>query len=359
MLKPTNFESGLFACRIHAVPSTVFLVALLAATGCSFQNFDELTNGASTTMPSLGGATNSGGVGGRTSLVGGTTATPQGGISQGGTQSAPSQGGTTAVQGGASQTGGAHTGGASPLPCPPYVGGSPGTIVTPPSNSFESSMTGWSTVSERSTLLSLVEGSSDACQGSGYLQCAGSGRQAAWDGPALNVLQYLLPGHTYEASVAARFDPQSPPDAGVAGVLFSMALYCSDSSVSTTYRQIMVGATSTNWFRLTGPLLTSLTGCPSLSRLVVYVESDSTAATNTLQIDDFILIDTTPSSMGTGGAPGTGAGGSGPIGGSPPIGGATASGGAFPAGGAQSSGGTFGTGGEDAGATSDGGPDGG
>jgi hypothetical protein len=58
--------------------------------------------------------------------------------------------------------------------------------------------------------------------------------------------------------------------------------------------------------RFSGTLVTGLSGCNAFLAITVYVETEAAAVANTIDVDDFQLIDVTPTSVGTGGASSTG-----------------------------------------------------
>ena len=245
---------------------------------------------------SQGGAVATGGVGVGGAAQGGTPAT--GGKSQGGTVAtggaatggvAPTGGAAT---GGVPATGGAPaaTGGAKNT-CPAYTGTS-GTLITPPTNGFESDTTNWILLSSTTGAISRVTNSASACEGSSYLSCDGTKRSGAWDGPSIAVLSYLSSSHTYAVTLAARFTPQNAPTAAKP-LIMSVEVACTSTSVSTGYTHIQQTDTLTTWTRFSGTLPTTLTNCTSVSKVIAYVETlNSTEATFSIDIDDFRLIQT-------------------------------------------------------------------
>ena len=290
--------SQLRACVVHHQFGGVLLgsLALVSAVGCSTQNFDYLTSGAggSTNLPSVGGKSAVGGAsrttqgsGGTVSGTGGDTSSAQGGATPLATGGAPATGGAIA-------TGGSPGGGDSSGPCPAYTG-TGGSVVTPPSNSFDSSVTGWSTTAEMTApLVAVTTGWS--CEGTGHLLCNGSGRSGGsngWDGPGINLLPYLVAGHQYVVTVAARFDPANAPSSGGALTLV-VALACADSSVTAIYANLQQSPATTSWIRLTGNLpAPTMSGCTNLMKEFMYVQSDDSDSTRSIDLDDFRLIDVT------------------------------------------------------------------
>ena len=259
------------------------------------------TGGVSQVGSAQGGtvATGGAGLGGRTQ--GGTVAT--GGVSTGGvatggvatggvatggvaTGGAATGGATTVATGGSAATGGskAATGGATS--CVPYTG-TGGSVLTPPSNGFEANTTGWSTLSGRT----VSRASTNACEGSSYLVCSNrtGGTTGGWDGPTVDVLSYLTDGHTYTVTLAARFDPAKAPTAAAA-LTMSAVVSCTNTSVSAVYTHIQQQNVLTSWVRFAGTLPTTLTGCTSIAKLQVYVETADTEGTDSIDVDNFMLI---------------------------------------------------------------------
>ena len=191
--------------------------------------------------------------------------------------------------GGITATGGATaTGGTTATGC--KYAGTGGSVVTPPSNDFESNSTGWAMLSGRA--VSRVTGSSNACVGAAYLLGAGSNRAGEWDGPAIGVLTYLVSGHTYKVTIAARFDPQNAPSAAKP-LIFSAAVSCTSTSVSAGYSHLQQTDTLTTWTRFSGTLPTTLTNCTSISKVQAYVETNTAEAAFSINVDDFQWIDVT------------------------------------------------------------------
>lgn len=163
-------------------------------------------------------------------------------------------------------------------------------MLAPPSNGFDSNFTNWTMRSNATGALSIVTDSANSCVGSAYLACDGSKRSKEWDGPSLNVLSYLKQGKVYTATIAARFDPKNAP-ATAKPLIFSAAVACSNTSVSAVYTNMQKIDTLTTWTRFTGTLPTTLTNCTSISLVSVYVETDASEATYSIDIDDFQLIE--------------------------------------------------------------------
>jgi hypothetical protein len=270
--------------------------ACFVATACSLKNFDYLSQHEGAGGKGTGGTEN--GDSGGTAGAGGESDPTKGGSSgaggkaQGGATSSP--GGTTGPAGGALQTGGTAGAGGVTLngSCPAYVGNG-GSVVTPPSNDFDTEAFEWATVSQTAAPISIVTDAT-ACSGTGYLKCDGSGRMQNWDGPAIEVLPYLLPNHKYVVTAAARFVPKDIPSAGTASMSFSQVVICGDSAVSPLYVHINEQPTTTNWARFRGNLITTLPNCTEVVSIGLYFETDAAAALSTIEIDNFQLIDVTP-----------------------------------------------------------------
>ena len=319
MTTPTYICSGGQSVRQLRRVALLSWLALSFCAGCSLQDFDYLTNGAEGGKPTLDN-------------VGGASPTDLGGAtSQGG--GIAEQGGSTAATGGVAHTGGSAAGGASLGPCPMYLG-TGGNIMTPPSNDFDSDTSGWAMISQTTWPISLVSGVADACTGSSYMECDGSGRLQSWDGPAINVFPYLVANHKYVVTLAARFSPKSAPSSGSAIMMLSQVVVCTDTTIAASYTHIGQQSVSTTWTRFSGTLTTALAGCNILSSTGVYVETEAAAAANTIDVDNFELIDVTTTSIGTGGA--SSAGGAPATGGAAATGGVSATGGAAAAGSASS-----------------------
>ena len=271
-------------------------------------------------MPSAGGK----------SAVGGASRTTQGGTVSGtGGATSRAQGGATPLAtGGAIATGGSPAEGGSAGPCPAYTG-TGGSTVTPPSNGFETSVSGWTTVAESAVPISQVL-TGGACEGSGFLRCDGAERTANWDGPNINVLPNVVTSHQYNVTVAARFDPANAP-AAATNMTLTVAFLCADTSVNPLYSPQQAAPATTSWIRLSGAFSAMFVGCTSLAQIKVYVESDVAAAKNSIDLDDFQLIDVTATAGGAGGA-----------GGVPTVGGSHGTGGEAPDSGTTSTGETDG-----------------
>ena len=242
--------------------------------------------GGNTNTTATGGAA----TGGVASTTGGTGAAtggaPTGGAATGGVAS--TTGGTRAATGGAPTGGTTAAGGTNS--CPRYAG-TGGSVITPPSNGFEANITGWVMLSGVANALSIVSSSTSACLGSAYLACDGTKRSGAWDGPTISVFSYLTSGHTYKVTLAARFDPQNAPSAAKPLTL-SVGVTCTSTSVSAGYTHLQQTDTLKSWTRFTGTLPTTLTNCTSISDVFVYLETNSTEATYSINVDDFQLVDT-------------------------------------------------------------------
>jgi hypothetical protein len=175
-------------------------------------------------------------------------------------------------------------------------------LVTPPSNGFESDNADWTTMTGKVNSLVRKQMTPSTCQGAWYLTCDGVSRGGPWDGPKINLVPYVVPGHEYLVTLAARFAPENAPSAA-SSIVLSTVNACSDSSVSTKFRRLQADTTRTDWVRLTGTVMTTLTGCAQLSEVTIYVETDAANQTNSIDIDDFQVIDMT-SATGSGGAGG-------------------------------------------------------
>jgi hypothetical protein len=204
------------------------------------------------------------------------------------TQGGTGQGGTSAIAGASGLVGGAT----ATAPCPAYNAAG-GVLITPPSNDFESDITEWTTMTGNSSALSLKQSAASACLGSSYLACDGATRSGAWDGPKLMILPYVVVGHQYVATLAARFDPDNAPVA--AGTIkLSTVNACVDSTIATAFRNLEQATTSSDWVRLSGTVEPVLAGCEELSEVTVYVETDADNQAYSIDIDDFQLWDVTP-----------------------------------------------------------------
>jgi hypothetical protein len=134
-------------------------------------------------------------------------------------------------------------------------------------------------------------------------------RSAEWDGPALEVLPYVVAGHTYVVSVAARFDPTEPAPSDKT-LRLAASKTCTDATVAVTYGHLNEKISTGSWLRLTGTFKVELAGCSQLSRLVVYVETTAGAKTSSIQLDDFQFYDmTSPDQVDLGAAGAAGAAG--------------------------------------------------
>ncbi len=327
--------SSLYHQRQRRAVVAVVVLAWLAS--CSLQDLDKLGPGNSnaggavseggtdstggTTSPTTGGSSTSGQAGayaGQSSGNAGTVNSAAGTAGKSGIAGAVGKAGNAALGGAPPATGGAPTGSGGTTGiggttsrdsvCPTYTG-TGGTLVTPPSNGFELDVSGWSTVAERVAAISRGQGGSNACEGSSYLACNGAMRQAGWDGPAINIFSSVVEGHTYAVTLAARFDPNNAP-ASAKSLRLVTAKYCSDSSVAIEYARVAEQLASFSWLRLNGTIQASLVGCPSLRRLVMYVETDEAELSNSLHVDDLRLYDMTAGSGGGAGGAGTAGGGS-------------------------------------------------
>ncbi|MGC4065173.1 MAG: carbohydrate binding domain-containing protein [Polyangiaceae bacterium] len=255
--------------------------------GCSLQSFDYLSKGS--------GGKDAGGSGGKGDGGGGAD-------SGGSTSSSTSQGGTAGTStsgGGSTAAGGASTGGTSgtvgtttPVGSCTYVPGT-GRLLKPPTNSFEVDTGDWSTTSANFSAISLVQGDGHACDGSSYITCNGAARTGAWDGPAIELLSYVTPGHEYLVTVAARFN-QATTLTSAKPLIMSTAAHCVDTNVKPVFSRVQQRGAYTNWVRFTSTIVVEMAGCTTdLSRFVLYLETDDTAATQSIDVDDFQILDLT------------------------------------------------------------------
>ncbi len=268
----------------------------------------------------------SGGASGSAGMQAGTAGATAGGSNSGSQAGAanPSSGGNAqagssqAIAGAATSQGGAGQGGTSAMSgagglvggatgtaiCPAY-NGTGGVLLTPPSNGFESDIVAWTTMSENPSALSRKQMAPSSCQGSWYLACDGASRGGSWDGPKLMILPYVLPGHEYVVTLAARFDPENAPPTPRALIL-STVNACSDASVSTKFKRLHLETTLTDWMRFSGTVRSTLEGCTQLSEVTIYVETDAIDQTYSIDVDDFQLWDVTSAtaSGGSGGVAG-------------------------------------------------------
>ena len=207
---------------------------------------------------------------------------PTGGAATGGvaTGGKPATGGAPAATGGTNNT------------CPAYTG-TAGKLIAPPTNGFESDTTNWILLSGTTGAISRVTNSASACEGSSFLSCDGTKRSGNWDGPSIAVLSYLVSGHTYAVTLAARFTPQNAPTAAKP-LIMSVEVACTSTSTSAGYTHVQQTDTFTSWVRFSGTLPTTLTNCTSVSKVIAYVETLNAAeAAFSIDLDDFRLIDTT------------------------------------------------------------------
>jgi hypothetical protein len=255
------------------------LLGLCGACGAEVRNLgDEGSLG--------GGGTGSESAGGETSA---STETTGGSGATGGAPQATGGTGNAAAAGGSAGSTGTFS-------CLPYDShGTAGALLTPPSSGFESGLGNWTTVSGNASSLSWSQGATNACEGSAYLVCNGARRLEAWDGPAIDVLPYLVAGHQYIVTLAARFDPAlAPTTSAVIHLMTSRG--CTDSSVATIYSllQEAVAAPAKGWLRLSGTLHNNLSDCAQPKSLLVYVETDAAGRDFSLDVDDIQLWDVTP-----------------------------------------------------------------
>jgi hypothetical protein len=306
-------------------------IGLLWFSGCSLQNFDDLTRGAggasAATMGGAGAGTSSstatatgghggsiestagGSSGGLAGAAGAAVPSLSGGTASGGGGGTKSTGGTSSTRqsSAGSMASGGLVGTSGAATCPAFTG-TGGTPVIPPSADFETEPEApWTTTSNQVSSVYRVQAPGSACEGNWYLMCDPTriARQAGWDGPAIELLSYVVAGHKYQVSVAVRFDPLNAPTSAK-NIGFTISKNCSDSTITTTYQSLMRKTTQTGWIRLDGYFSPDLAGCSQLSRVVVYVETDDTEKSFAIDVDDFHLVDIPVTSSGAGGSGNTG-----------------------------------------------------
>jgi hypothetical protein len=254
--------------------------------GCSLQSFDYLSKGSG--GKDAGGAAGNGNGGGGAD-TGGTTA--QGGSAGASTSSGGSSGGSTSAGGtGAGGTSGTvsstiPSGGCAYVP-------TFGQLLKPPSNNFEVDLGDWSTTAANATAISVVRGDGLACDGSAYITCNGTARSGAWDGPALELLSYVTVGHQYLVTVAGRFNP-STTLTSAKPLIMSTAAHCVDTNVKPLFSRVQQRGAFTNWVRFTSTIVVEMAGCTDLSRFVLYLETEDSGATQSIDVDDFQILDVT------------------------------------------------------------------
>ena len=264
---------------------------LVGYAGCSAQDFAYLSQESAVEDAGGRGASNLAAGTSDTAGRADDSATLGGGAGNGGTVSTS--------EGGVSGSTDEATGGSSA--CPPYTG-TGGQVLTPPTNGFETTKLGWTTTAGSS--LSRLDTGSPACEGSWFAACEGASRTGGWDGLGMSLLPYVEPGHRYTVTLAARFAPKDPPS-DPTSLILSVAKACSDTSIPESFTRLQQQIGSTSWQRFTGQLEGALPGCPSLTRLFVYVETEDAGAALSIHADDFQLIDiTAPSVAAAGGAGG-------------------------------------------------------
>jgi len=253
------------------------LLGLCVACGAQVRNLGD--------EGSLGGVGN--GTGGTTAVT--TEAT--GGASP---ATSGATGGSTAQGGTGNATGSGGSAGATvTVNCPAYTSGTGDTLITPPSTGFESGLGSWTSTSEVASKVSLTQGATTACEGTSYLVCNGAARSASWDGPAIDVLPYVVAGHQYTVALAARVDPASSPTSGMT-LRLTTGIMCTNSSSPATYSDLYI-STSRDWNRMSGKFQASMDNCSQLAHLYVYVSTNETNAPYaSIDVDDFQLWDVTP-----------------------------------------------------------------
>ncbi len=290
----------------------VALLAIGQGEACSLQDFDYLSKAGA---PSVGGSNQSGGIGGQEQQGGSMNL---GGSEN--TSSSTSAGGSTPVGGSASVGGSANTNGGSTLggtssAATTSSGGTDlsgcalaqtgGDVLVPPSQGFETDIASWSTTSGNTAALKRVAGNGANCEGDWYMSCDGTRRQAAWDGPALEIASYVTIGHSYLFTAAVRQSPSV-----FSGSAVSMKLVVSETCSTTSYQDLIQQVVAANWVRLSGQFTGVVpSGCTTPTSVRLYIASLETGTTfASFDVDDFRLIDLTPSATtGTGGATGAGA----------------------------------------------------
>lgn len=305
-----------FLTRRSPKAARISLLAVVLAS-CSLRNLDDLGPGTHTTgiagntshNTGQGGVNTSGG----TQSVGSTSFGDTGGTAIGGTAIGGNTDSGIGGAGGAAgnATAAAGQGGHSPVQCPLYVG-TGGTLVTPPTNGFESDMLDWGRTAAMSTAagLSLITDDSSACEGKGYLFCDGESRTASWDGPAMSPLRFMQIGHKYAVTAAVRFDDKTPQTGAGQTLGFTMGYWCDAKPITgdaTEYANLgSIRASTGSWARLKGTFSFPPT-CKdpnSVTKMQIYFETAygvDTAVSASFHVDDFQLIDLT----GAAGASGT------------------------------------------------------
>jgi hypothetical protein len=228
---------------------------------------------------------------------GASTVTP-GGAANGGSSGSTGSAVAGSNPGGANQGGNGGTSGTTaPSSCPAFVG-SGGVLITPPSDSYETSIEGWSKLSGLSGM-TRVEGDGTACDGVAYLAANGALRQGGWDGPSVTLVNYLTVGHSYVMAIAARLN-NGTGTAPIAGRAIGLTMITVCDGGSPVYTQLRRAVTTTSWLRLQTEVLTiPPAGCKSLTHIAVYVETDDADKAMSIELDDFRLYDkTNPSSLG-------------------------------------------------------------
>jgi Carbohydrate binding domain len=288
---------------------------VLCVDGCSVQDFSYLSKGTAGGDNSAGGDSNQA-VGGSGGSNGGDANQAGGGSDAGGKSGSKSNGGSGTTTTTSTATGGTvnqvgpttvptiGTGGSTVVAnkCA-YVASANGVMVTPPSQNFESITGAWTSQSGQAPPARIIDG--DACEGTAYIRIDGAARKASWDGPSISVLPYVVPGHTYRVSIAARLSPTNTTTTSQQLTL-NLAKKCVDTTVTDTYDWASVQSVTvaSSWVRMTGVLTPTMTGCTTMSRYDVYIdggEGDSATTFRSIDVDDFRLIDTTP---GVGGSSG-------------------------------------------------------
>lgn len=295
-------------------------VLAVASTNCSLQDFDSLSAGSGSGGKSSANGGSATSIATATGAVSGTRATANGGFDAGGR--GVTGGAEAIVNAGAagdlSGSGGNGAGGTNQAPggttskpvsgvCPAFEG-TGGTLITPPSNDFEANFDGWVRMSGIAGLV-RVEGDGTACSGTAYL-ASGAFRKGGWDGPVLDLMPYMQPGHSYQLTLAARYNSTTvPPSERMIGMTVVTA--CSESEVF--YSPLSKLRATSNWVRLqsVAPIVFPPSACLDVKMASVYVETDDADMNLSFDIDDFRLIEVTAPSVGGGGA--AGAAGAAPV----------------------------------------------
>lgn len=149
-----------------------------------------------------------------------------------------------------------------------------------------------------------VQGDGTACIGAGYLT-SGTNRQGGWDGPVVSLLPYLIAGHSYNVTVAARFNSATLPTSERT-IGLTTVIACSETEIF--YTPLQKTKTISNWVRLqsAAPIKFPPSVCADPKMMSVYVETEDSDMGLAIDVDDFRLFDMAEPSVGAGGAAGAG-----------------------------------------------------